>query len=219
MRSLRSLLCLSALLAVVQPSVAHAQKTEAWQDSWFWGVYGGATSLRTAVASSRSPAIGMDWLITRTNFALRAFAEQSTFTSASTVTVASGTTRLVSIADLRRFGLAATMFTPTIGKFRPYVEAGWALNLIGTASDSSKTYATAAQRDSVDKAINNAKAAGKLFGSLGVMMMNDKFSPFAQYTIMPTKGAGSWLVNGDGMGGFLQIGVRYNFGSSIEKKW
>lgn len=219
MRSLRTLLCLTALFAAVAPATARAQKTEAWQDSWFWGVYGGATSLRTSVANSRSPAVGLDWLITRTNFAVRVFAEQSTFTSASTVTVGTGSTRLVSIADLRRFGFAATMFTPTIGKFKPYVEAGWALNLIGTASDSSKTYATAAQRDTVDRAINSAKSAGKLFGSVGVMMMTGKFAPFAQYTIMPTKGAGSWLVNGDGVGGFFQVGVRYNFGSSYEQKW
>ena len=130
MRTLRILLCLSAMFVAAAPSVARAQKTEAWQDSWYWGVYGGATSLRTAVANSRSPAVGLDWLITRTNLAVRVFAEQSTFTSASTVTVAGGTTRLVSIADLRRFGFAATIFTPTIGKFKPYVEAGWALNLI-----------------------------------------------------------------------------------------
>jgi len=34
---------------------------------------------------------------------------------------------------------------------------------------------------------------------------------------MPTKGSGSWLVNGSGSTWIWETGLRYNFGTSIEK--
>jgi hypothetical protein len=35
--------------------------------------------------------------------------------------------------------------------------------------------------------------------------------------MMPTKGSGDWLVNGTGSTSFWEAGLRYNFGSAIEK--
>ncbi len=80
MRSLRLIVLALAASAVVglAPSRAMAQdqKPASWQDSWFWGVYGGYTTFPTAIASTNAPDIGIDWMITRSRYALNVFAEQ-----------------------------------------------------------------------------------------------------------------------------------------------
>ena len=225
MRSIRrSLLSLTMVAASLAPSalVAQASQTpqapQPWQDSWYWGAYGGGASLRTNVERLSAPTFGAEWFITRSDVALHVFAEQSTFTSASQLTIEGmAASRLVSIADLRRVGFALSIFTPSSGNFKPYFDIGYSLNLIGTATDSVRSYASTAQRDSVNTAINNAKSSGKLFGGVGAMMIVGQWAPFAQVTIMPTKGAGTSLINGDGMGYLLSFGLRYNFGRSSEK--
>src|ERR1700688_2311998 len=88
MRSFRLVVLAFAASAAVglSPSAAAAQQTApSWQDAWFWGAYGGYTSFATSVARTNAPTIGLDWMITRDNFALNVFAEQSYFNAVSTV--------------------------------------------------------------------------------------------------------------------------------------
>jgi len=228
MRSIRrSLLSLTVVAAMLPPSTVHAQQAppvappvapQKWQDSWFWGVYGGGTSLRTNVERVNSPTAGAEWFITRSAVALHVFAEQSVFTSSSQLSITGmAAPRLVSIADLRRVGFGVAMLSPAAGDFKPYFEIGYSLNLVGTATDSVRSYATTAQRDSVNSAINTAKSSGRLFGSVGAMVLMGNWAPYVQATIMPTKGAGSSLINGDGVGYTASFGLRYNFGRSSDK--
>ena len=74
-----------------------------------------------------------------------------------------------------------------------------------------------AMKGVVNGAINAAKSSGKLFGSVGAMIMVGQWAPYAQATLMPTKGTGSSLINGDGVGYIVSLGLRYNFGRSSDK--
>jgi outer membrane protein W len=224
MRSIR--LAAAALLltaaAGMTPSSASAQtaSTASWQDSWFWGVYGGQMQFPTVIATTTAPTIGLDWVITRTNFALNVFADQSYFTNAPTTITDSGTTTLrrVQMTDMRRVGFSAMIFTPQYKMFKPYVGAGYSFNFIKDATPEGASTGTVVT-PSVARQINTARSAGKLFGNIGVMALFGRYAPFAEYTVMPTQGKGGWLVNGDGFTTVWKVGLRYNFGGSIQKQW
>ena len=224
MRSFRHIvLALAAIAAVgVSPSEGAAQQAAVpWQNSWFWGVYGGQTSFATAIARTTAPTIGADWVITRTRYALNVFAEQSYFNAVSTVTdFTTSAPRRVDITDMRRVGFSAMIFTPELKMVKPYFNVGWAFNFIKTAAaQPPASFASAAARDSMTQRITDARTSGKFFASFGVMPMYGRFAPFFQYTVMPTKGSGSWMINGEGFTNIWSLGLRYNFGTSVEKKW
>ena len=224
MRSPRlSVLGLAAGAAVaLTSSVAPAQQLKAasWQDSWFWGAYGGYTSLATSVARTNAPTVGAEWVITRSRFALNLFAEQSYFNAVSTIVDFPTTApRRVDITDMRRFGFAAMIFTPEFKALKPYVGLGYSMNFIKTGTPQGSSFASPQARDSVLSRVKNARAAGKPFGDIGLMYIWHRFAPFAQYTVMPTKGTGNWFVNGEGFTNIWSAGLRFNFGSSIERNW
>lgn len=203
------------------PSIARAQNPVAsWQDSWYWGAYGGQTQFPTKIATTTAPTIGIDWVITRTRFALNVFAEQSYFNAVSTIPdYPSSAPRRVDLTDMRRVGFTAMVFTPSWRMIKPYVGGGFAFNFIKEANPQGSFYTTPGARDTVLKRVNSARTAGKLFGDVGVMAMLGRFAPFVQYTIMPTQGTSSWFINGDGFTTIWKAGVRVNFGTSVEKKW
>ena len=124
-----------------------------------------------------------------------------------------------------RVGVAGMVFTPEmrVAKastvIKPYFGFGYSFNFVKQATPQGSSFNSAAARDSVLKRVDNARAEGKAFGEFGVMAVYRRFAPFAQYVVMPTKGKGTWLVNGDGFTNLWQVGLRYNFGTSIEKKW
>ena len=203
------------------PSVARAQNPVAsWQDSWYWGAYGGQTQFPTAIATTTAPTIGIDWVITRTRFALNVFAEQSYFNAVSTIPdYPSSAPRRVDLTDMRRIGFTAMIFTPSWRMIKPYVGGGFAFNFIKEATPQGAFFTTPGARDTVLKRVNSARTAGKLFGDVGVMAMLGRFAPFVQYTIMPTQGTSGWFINGDGFTTIWKAGVRMNFGTSVDKKW
>lgn len=197
-----------------------------FQDAWYWGAYGGQLSFPTSVARTIAPTIGGDWMITRPNMALRVFAEQSYFDAVSTVVDSSlGAARNVNITDMRRIGVNAIIFTPPWKNLRPYVGLGYAFNFIRSAAPVGQSFPptstmTSAQvKQMVLSTIDHERTAGKLFGQLGMLVTWRRWAPFVEYTVMPSQGAGKWLVNGDGFTSAWSLGVRYNVGSSIEKKW
>jgi hypothetical protein len=220
MRSYR--LVVPALLATLAlglvPQRAAAQRTSSIQDSWLWGAYGGYASIPTAIATYNAPTVGIEWVITRTRYALNVFADQSYFNGISSIPDLN-TSRRVDMQDMRRVGFAGMIFTPELSVLKPYFGFGYSFNFIKQATPEGSSFSSAAARDSVLKRVDDARAEGKAFGEFGVMAVYHRFSPFAQYVVMPTKGKGAWLVNGDGFTNMWQLGLRYNFGTSIEKKW
>ena len=229
MRSSRLVVLSLAAAATVgfTPSAAAAQAaTQGFADSWYWGGYGGYTNFATAFGTenlrTNAPSIGADWMLTRTKFALNIFAEQSYFSTTSSINSPTGTAPLaVNINDMRRVGFDLMIFTPEYRRLKPYVGVGYAFNFINSAALRScagcNTFPTQAAADSNAKAINVARTQGKLFLNGGVMYIYKRWAPFAQYTVMPTQGKGGWYLNGTGFTTIWAMGLRYNFGSSMEK--
>lgn len=225
MRSIRLAAAALLLTAVagMTPSSASAQtaSTANWQDAWFWGVYGGQMQFPTVIATTTAPTIGIDWVITRSKFALNVFADQSYFTNAvSTVPdFPTSAPRRVDFTDMRRVGFSGMFLLPEYRMIKPYVGAGYSFNFIKQANAEGNFYTSPTAKDSVTARIEKARVQGKLFGNIGVMALFGRYAPFAEYTVMPTQGKGTWLVNGSGFTSIWKLGLRYNVGSSIEKKW
>jgi outer membrane protein W len=229
MRSSRLVvLSLAAIGAAgLTPSAGAAQSTtQGFADSWYWGAYGGYTNFATAFGSenlrTNAPSIGADWMLTRTRFALNIFADQSYFSTTSSIASPTGAAPLaVNINDMRRLGFAVMIFTPEYKAFKPYFGIGYSFNFINSAAlrtcAGCSSFPTQAAADSNQKAIVDARSMGKAFGNVGVMWIYKRFAPFVQYTVMPTQGTSDWYLNGTGFTTIWAIGLRYNFGSSIEK--
>lgn len=228
MRSSR--LSLSVLTAIAAVSLASpiaaplaAQGTADWDvrpNSWYWGIYGGQTSFATSIDRTTAPMAGVEWMITRSRFALNVFAEQSHFNAVSTVTdFPTSAPRRVDIQDLLRVGVSAMMFLPQYKYFHPWFGAGYGFNFIRAATVQSSSFASLAARDSVTARVDGARAQGKLFGELGMMVSYRQWAPFLQYTVMPSKGSSSWLVNGEEFTNIWKLGFRYSFGPAIQERW
>ncbi len=118
---------------------------------------------------------------------------------------------------MRRVGFSALIFLPEI-KVKPYVGFGYSFNFIKQAVPEGQFFATPEARDTVMSRVDAARAQGNLFGKIGVMYLWRRFAPFAEYSVMPTKGSGDWYLNGNGMTNIWSLGLRYNFGTSIDKR-
>ena len=122
---------------------------------------------------------------------------------------------------MRRVGFAAMVFTPEYKSIKPYVGLGYSFNFINSAAlrtcAGCASFPSQAAADSNQQAIVDARAMGKMFGNVGVMYVWKRFAPFVQYTVMPTQGVSDWYLNGTGFTTIWTSGLRYNFGTSIEK--
>ncbi|HEY3287073.1 MAG TPA: hypothetical protein VGJ96_08135 [Gemmatimonadaceae bacterium] len=206
-------------LAALLPAAAAAQQSSApIENSWFWGAGGGRVSFPTYFHRVDAPAITADWLITRQRWALQIYGSQAYFTDSSTVTDPNSSgLRKVEITDLRRIGFQGIVFLPNWTWFRPYAGVGYSFNFVKQATPIGSFFNSAAARDSAQTRVNDAKAMSKATFSGGFMVTWHRFAPYAQYTVMPTKGTGDWLLNGDGATSIWEVGLRYNFGPSVER--
>ena len=206
-------------LATLLPAAAAAQQAGAPIDnSWFWGVGGGRIAFPTYFHRVDAPAVSANWLITRHRWALDLYGSQSYFTDSSTVQDPNSSgLRKALITDLRRVGFQAIVFLPNWTWFRPYAGVGYSFNFIKQASPIGTFFTDAAARIAAEANVNDARAMAKATYTAGFMITWRKFAPYAQYSRMPTKGSGDWLINGEGMTSFWETGLRYNFGSSIER--
>ena len=226
MRLFRASVAAAVAAAAFARPLSAQTGTFPFQDAWYWGAYGGQLSFPTSVERKIAPTIGGDWMITRPNMALRVFAEQSYFDATSTITdYPTGAPRIVTMTDMRRIGVNAMLFTPPINNLRPYFGLGYAFNFIREAAPLGSYFASTptVTADSSQKIVlarvNSARTAGKLFGQVGMLYTWRRWAPFVEYTVMPSQGAKKWLVNGDGFTSAWSVGVRFNVGTSIEKKW
>ena len=223
MRSTRLSLAVLTVAACLGAAPLAAQGSANWDvrpNSWYWGLYGGQTSFPTSIARTYAPVVGGEWTITRSRFALNVFAEQSYFNAVSTITdFPTSAPRRVDIKDLRRVGAAAFSFLPPYKYFHPYFGVGYAFNMIREATPQGSSFASAATRDTINARVESARAAGKIFGELGMMVSWKQWAPFVSYDIMPTKGNGNWFVNGEGFTNVLKVGFRYAFGPAVEEHW
>src|SRR6185312_11760736 len=207
------------------PATGSAQSaTRPFADSWYWGVYWGITSLSTTPGTGNlhttAPTVGLDWMLTRQKFALNIFANQSYFSTTSSIADVNGTGPLpVGINDMRQVGFSVMLFTPEIKAIKPYVSLGYSFNFVNSAKLGPCAACTTAAADSNATQIVDARAMGKIFANVGAMWVYKRWAPFVQLSVMPTQGASDWYINGTGFTTGAVVGIRYNFGTSIDKSW
>jgi hypothetical protein len=227
MRSSRLVVLSLAAVAVAGfvPAAGNAQSaTRPFADSWYWGVYGGITNFATTPGTGNlhttAPTVGLDWMLTREKFALNIFANQSYFSTTSSVADVNGSGPLaVGINDMRQVGFSVMLFTPEVKAVKPYVSLGYAFNFINSATFGPCGGCTVAAADSNSRQIVASRTMGKFFANVGAMWVYKRWAPFAQLQLMPTQGSSDWYINGTGFTTSAILGIRYNFGSSIDKSW
>jgi hypothetical protein len=196
-------------------TMANAQSAKLFQNAWFWGVHAGATNTGTRYASGASGTIGAEWMLTRSVGALYLSYDQASFHSTGAVSDPSEPSgyRAVSIHDLRTGSIAAVAFPVQWGNVRPYTGVGLAINLIASATPQPDPTQSGPIPTSVVQSTENARSRSSVFFMGGGQWQVRQLAVFGQLSVTPP--SDDFLINGT----ITQIsaGVRYNFGSSIER--
>ncbi len=221
MRLLR-VLAVATGFAALLPQTSAAQDARQFKDAWFWGVKGGGLLYSSASTTGGSaPLVGAEWLITRKNGGLYVSFDQAFLTTtggfidrdADSIFV-----RNVTLKNLRRVTMAGMVFPGQTRNLHPYAGAGLSFNQIGGAallngSTSSARYLIA--QDS----IQSKKVAFSPIFLAGIQARFKPMSLFVQGTASPIQRS-FFLSNGNSARSFnlsLELGARYNVGSSIDR--
>jgi hypothetical protein len=215
MQKLRAVAVAMVATLVVSAS-ASAQEMRNFDNSWFWGFKSGVNTFSAPGHGNTSTVdLGVDWLITRTRGGLYVSANQSIFKRDVDVSDAASNTgqRKVQVSDLRRISFAALAFPKHFGGITPYAGIGYTIAVVGDARvyvDSLNTFPNTAFLDKVEA----ARSRGAVFGMGGVQIQTKRAAIFAQETMLPSNG--QFLF--PSVLSFFEFGVRYNFGSSIDRE-
>jgi hypothetical protein len=215
MQKLRSVV-VALVAAMVVSAAAQAQVIRDFDNSWFWGAKAGINTFSaTGHGNGTAANIGVDWLITRSKGGLYVSGDQSVFNHDVDVADPGSTTgtRTVRVDDMRRLSFAALAFPKHFGGITPYAGVGYMIAVIGDARirlDSVNAFPNNAFIDAVDE----ARSRGAVLGMLGVQIQTRRAAIFAQETMLPANS--QFLLNS--VLSFFEFGVRYNFGSSIDRE-
>ncbi|MFN2637393.1 MAG: hypothetical protein ABR585_10230 [Gemmatimonadaceae bacterium] len=203
-------------VTVVGAAGAGAQQVRNFDNSWFWGFKSGINTFSAPGHGNTSTAdFGIDWLITRTKGGLYVSGNQSIFQrDVDVFDQASNTNeRTVRVNDLRRITFAALAFPKHFGGITPYGGIGYTIAVLGDARvfvDSANTSPNNAFLDRVEQ----ARSRGAIIGMGGVQIQSKRAAIFAQETLVPSNS--SFLISS--VMNFFEFGVRWNFGSSIDRE-
>jgi hypothetical protein len=221
MRMVRTAAKALAGIALV-PALLSAQSDESakyFNDSWFWGINGG-TMMFTAGADRdvqvMAPAVGAEWLITRTRIALRLAIQQAFFEEQAAVfdPTVNGAARPVDVSDWRRYAAEMLFFPKAYGNLRPYAGLGLALNVLQNATPMG-SFASEQSLDSVFTQVHESSSRASAVFSAGVQAGLGRSALFVQGSAMPTRN--NFLFSRANYTFVVEAGLRYNFGSAIEK--
>ncbi len=144
MRPIRSLTT-GLALSVLLPVASQAQQGRLFDNSWFWGVGGGALTYWTSTtAHAEAPSVSLDWLITRQHFALLVGFDQTFFVAHNLTYVDQGRfytdTTLSNYYNVAYYAqatirnsrhlTASFLAFPGHGPIRPYAGIGVSMNFI-----------------------------------------------------------------------------------------
>ncbi|HEY3746303.1 MAG TPA: hypothetical protein VGL17_08695 [Gemmatimonadaceae bacterium] len=215
MQKLRSVV-VGLVAAMVVSAAAQAQAIRDFDNSWFWGAKAGINTFSAAGhGNGTAPNIGIDWLITRSKGGLYVSGDQSIFNHDVDVADPGSTTgtRTVRVDDMRRLSFAALAFPKHFGGITPYAGVGYMIAVLGDARirlDSLNAFPSNSFIDNVE----TARSRGAVLGMLGVQIQTRRAAIFAQETMLPANS--QFLLNS--VLSFFEFGVRYNFGSSIDRE-
>jgi hypothetical protein len=215
MQKLRAV-AVAVVATLVVSASANAQEMRNFDNSWFWGFKSGINTFSAAGHGNTSTVdLGVDWLITRTRGGLYVSGNQSIFKrDVDVYDPASNTSqRTVQVSDLRRISFAALAFPKHFGGITPYAGVGYMIAVLGDArvyADTANTFPNNAFLDKVEA----ARSRGAVMGMAGVQIQTRRAAIFAQETMLPSNG--NFLFSS--VLSFFEFGVRYNFGSSIDRE-
>lgn len=214
MQKLR-IVAIAVAATVVASSGADAQSSRNFENSWFWGAKAGVNTFSQPGSGNTSTAnMGLDWLITRKKGGLYVSGDQSVFERDIQIldpTAGTGQ-RTVRINDLRRLTFAGVAFPKRFGGVIPYGGIGYMIAVAGDARilvDSGSTPPTNGFIDDVDQ----LRSRGSVLGMLGVQIQTRRAAIFVQETLLPSNR--NFVF--PSVLSFFEFGVRYNFGSSIDR--
>jgi hypothetical protein len=214
MQKLRAVAMALATMTVVSAS-GNAQEMRNFDNSWFWGVKSGINTFSAPGHGNTSTVdLGIDWLITRTNGGLYVSADQSIFKRDVDVLdpASNNGERTVQVSDMRRITFAALAFPKHFGGITPYAGVGYTIAVLGDARirvDSTDTFPTNSFVDQVEA----RRSRGAILGMAGVQIQTKRFAIFAQESMLPSNS--NFLFSS--VLSFFEFGIRYNFGSSIDR--
>ena len=221
MRLLRVLTAAIGLAALL-PQTSAAQAGRQFKDAWFWGVKtGGLVYSSASTTNSAAPMVGAEWLITRSRGGLYISFDQAFLSTTGTFNDRdpdSTFTRSVSLKNMRRLAIAAMVFPMQSAKYHPYAGFGMALNQIGGASFQTGFVNTVRYQIALDS-VQSKKASFTPVIIGGLQARLTRFSVFGQAAVSPIQ-QNFFLYNrnsGSAFSASLETGIRYNFGSSIDR--
>jgi hypothetical protein len=217
MPTIRGLAIAIAALALV-PQVGSAQLGRRFENAWFWGAKGGMLVYSTVnVSNAVAPVFGAEWVITRRHGGLYVsvdhglMTEQAQYLNAAMLPDTS--IMDMELKDIRRYNMAAMVF-PDMGRWiRPYVGLGASLTQVSRATNRTP-YDSPDEELITEWLISEYKATLSPMSIVGVQLRLPLASIFGQATAMQTpqqfflRGENSFTYS-------LEVGVRYNVGSSI----
>jgi hypothetical protein len=215
MQKLRAV-AVAMVATLVVSAGASAQEMRNFDNSWFWGFKSGINTFSAPGHGNTSTVdLGVDWLITRTRGGLYVSANQSIFKRDADVSDPASSTnfRKVQVSDLRRISFAALAFPKHFGGITPYAGVGYTIAVLGDVKvyvDSTNTFPNNAFFDKIEA----RRSRGAVFGMGGLQIQTKRAAIFAQETMLPSNG--QFLF--PSVLSFFEFGVRYNFGSSIDRE-
>jgi hypothetical protein len=205
-----------ALVATIVVSAgAQAQEMRNFDNSWFWGFKSGVNTFTAPGHGNTSTVdLGIDWLITRSKGGLYVSGNQSIFSRDVEISDATArrNQRTVRVNDLRRLSFAAMAFPKHFGGITPYGGLGYMIAVLGDARvfvDSADTFPNNAFFDKIE----SRRSRSAVFGMAGIQIQTKRAAIFAQETMLPSNS--TFMFNS--ILSFFEFGVRYNFGSSIDR--
>ena len=214
MQKLRAV-AVAVIATFVVTAGASAQEMRNFDNSWFWGFKSGINTFTAPGRGNTSTVdMGIDWLITRTKGGLYVSGNQSIFErDISVFDNGAATNRTVRVNDLRRITVAGVAFPKHFGGITPYAGLGYTIVILGDARvfvDSTTSFPSNAFLDEVE----SHRSRSAVVGMGGVQIQTMRFAIFAQETLVPSNP--SFLFSS--VLSFFEFGLRWNFGSSIERE-
>ena len=222
MRMVRTVAATIAGLMVV-PAVAFAQaNTQAAapaRDAWYWGINGGAMMFNAGYDSEKAivaPSVGAEWFIMRQRFAVRLSVQQAFFEEQSAVYDPTFTdaARPVDVKDWRRYALEIFAMPSGDRFLLPYAGMGVALNVLQNSTPQG-SFVSQESLEQVYTDVDDFSSRASLIGAVGLQFNFGRSAVFGQAAAMPTRNY--WLLNRSSYTAVFEAGIRYSFGSAIEK--
>jgi hypothetical protein len=207
------------LVPAVSFAQAKAPAAPAARDAWYWGINGGAMMFNAGYdveETITAPSVGGEWFIMRQRFALRVSVQQAFFEKQAAIydPTVSGAARPVDVKDWRRYAIEVYATPSGDGAIVPYAGGGVALNVLQTATPVG-SFISQESLEQVYTDVDQFSSRASLVAAAGLQLNFGRSAIFGQASAMPTRNA--FLLNRSAYTLVFEGGIRYSFGSSIEK--